>query len=198
MLTLLLISDVYFGKIVSVKPAPRDGSSMKKKFVSQSAIFAHHGTLNQEIVPNAIMDLLFKMESVLPMLILALCQKATFYAKYGQKKLVSNVHQEASSTNKDFVSQLAHNVTPTIRPQETALAALLDMISLKEDVNFQISIMPNQLILDVEHGIGKTKNALLVPIFGLSTIMEYVSQFLINAKPMLKMEIVLNVIRDMI
>lgn len=182
---------------MSVKPAPRDGSSMKKESVFPSAIFAHHGTINQETALNATMDLLFKMDSVLLTLTPALSQKAIFYAKHGQKKPASNAHQEASSTKMDSASQLALNVTLTTRPQETASAVLLDMISLKEDVIFQTSIMPNPPILDVELGIGKTKNVWLVQTSGLSMIMEYVSQFLINVKLTLKTEIVRIVIRVM-
>ena len=191
------MSDAYSGKTVSAKHAPRDGSSMKKKCVSPSAIFAPHGTTNQEIVPNATTALSFKMESVLPMSTQVSCQKATSYAKSGQKKLVSNAHQEVSSTKMDSASQSAPNAIPLIRPLEIALPALLDMTSLKESASFQTSIMLSQLISDVEHGIGKIKNVLPALTFGLSTIMEYVCQFLTNAKPMQKTETVPNVIKDM-
>lgn len=49
----------------------------------------------------------------------------------------------------------------------------------------------------MEFGIGKIKNVWLVQTFGHSMLKEFVSQFLINVKPMLIMEIALNVIKDM-
>lgn len=130
---------------MSVKHAPRDGSLMKKKYVFQSVIFVLLGIKKLEIVLNVTSDLLFKMENVLLKLI-KLYHKAIFFAKFGLKKFVLNVHQEVSSMKMDFVSQLVLNVVLLIRLQEIVLCVLMDMIYSMENVNFLNLIMPVQLI----------------------------------------------------
>jgi len=122
------MSDVYFGEMEFVKLAPKDGSLTKMEFVFPLVTFAHHGMKNLEIVLNATMDLMFKKESVLPILTLVLYQKVTFSAKSGLKKLVLNALPEVSSMKMENVSQLAPNATLMIRPLDIALLVLVVMI----------------------------------------------------------------------
>lgn len=124
---LLPMSDVLCGKTENVKLAPKDGSSMKIKYAFQLVISATPGIKSLEIVSPAIMDLLFKMEIVLPILILLLSLKATFSVKLGSDKPAKPALIEASSTKMDSVFQPALNVIPSTKQVVTALLALLDM-----------------------------------------------------------------------
>ena len=67
-----------------------------------------------------------------------------------------------------------------------------------ENVFSHFPTMPNQLIQDAELGTGIIKFVLLALMVGFSMLITLALLFQINVKLMLKMEIVLNVIRDMI
>ena len=179
--------DVSSGETESVKPAPKDGSSTKKESVSQLATFVPHGTMSPETAPNATMDLLFKKENVLSMLIPALFQKATSSARPGSRKPALSAPKEVSSTKMDSVSQLALSAIPLTRLQETASLASMDMTWKEDNVSSLTSTTPNQLMQDAELGTGKIKNVWPAQINGPSMLMDNAFPSLINAKLMLKM-----------
>ena len=114
------MKDAPSGPMESAKPAPRDGTSMLMEFALPSATSAPPGMKNQEPALPATTDPLLLTGTVLLMSTPVLFPKATFSAKPGTKKTVSLVPIEAFSMPMVSAFQSAPNVTPSIRPQETA------------------------------------------------------------------------------
>lgn len=110
--------DVLSGLMANVKLAQRDGSSMLTECVFQLVIFALLGTKLLELVQLVTTDPLFKMETVLPILIPALFLKATFSVKFGINKLASSALKEVSLMLMVFASLLAPNVILSTRHPE--------------------------------------------------------------------------------
>lgn len=69
---------------------------------------------------------------------------------------------------------------------------------MKESVFILFQMKPNPLILGAEPGIGTTKFALPAQMDGSSMLIKFVLLYLINAKLMIQLEIVLNATKDMI
>ena len=72
------------------------------------------------------------------------------------------------------------------------------MTSLKEAVSFHLLILLPQLIWDVDHGTGTTKNVLNAQPDGLSTPTESVFQYLIYVTNGMLPELAFHAIKDSI
>lgn len=123
--------------------------------------------------------------------------KVISFAKHGQDKNVLNVLKELSSMKTESVQLLVLNVTPLIKPLDTVSPALLAMIMLKENVFTPQKTPLDPQILAVLLGIGIIKNVSPAPNGGLSMLITFVFQFLINVKLVMNLVIVLHATRAM-
>ena len=100
-----------------------------------------------------------------------------------------------SSMLMESVFQFLISVPPMLKTEIVNLATK-DTILRKESVSSLNSTMLSLLTLDVPPGIGIIKSALPVLTIGSSMPMEFALQYPTNAENTLKMEIVLNALRD--
>lgn len=176
---LTIIKDVQFGVMDSVPNAPRGGTSTNKNIAHPSVISAPLGMILEHAL-NATTDILSVKANVLLIMTQALFPIAISSVKHGLPKNAQNALKELTSMLMAFVAQLAHNATPLTKLLELALAAIKDMMLLKETVLIHLPIQQNPQILDVETGIGKIKNVSLAQINGHSMLIMSVSPYLTN------------------
>ena len=91
----------------------------------------------------------------------------------GTIKFVYNAHLNTSSTSMEDVSRLVIIVLVTIFRVTVSLASR-DTTWSMVDANCRLSILLDRLILDVEPGIGTTRDALPAPKDTLSTLIDVV------------------------
>ena len=183
------------GIIKSALPAQRTGSRMLTVFVLLSLTNALSMML-QELVPHASVDMILLMESVnsLHSTTLNLPTQDVLNGT-GTIKFVLNAQNIGSSMLMEFVSQFLTNVL-LMMPMEPVFHVIRDTILSTEFVNSHHSTTLNQLMQDVDHGIGITKSVLPAQKDGSSTPKTSVLQSVTNVKNTIILDSALHVTKD--
>ena len=184
------------GKVLHASDAPKEPSSIRMDSVSPLILNAKPGILSMETAFLAMLDISYPLMEDAPNHPFKPLLMPDALVGVLISRPVSNAQTDSSSIPMENAKKSQIFVLLGAKRMDSALAAILDTIlSVMDHAVFPLPIMIPKT-LAVPPGTGTSKSASNALTTGSSTKIMSVSPFLINAPPLITLELVFHAIKD--